>query len=250
MRATEHAYAAVRHGILHGSYKSGARLTEEDLARSTGVSRTPIREALRRLEAEGLVQLEANHGAIVAPFELEDAEEIFELRAVLEPIAAERAAVRADGVTIAELKALADQQALQSTHRVGDYLAQIADLNDRFHRLVQTAAGSARLSRVLAGLTEALLILGTFAKYTPGELVRSADQHSELVQAFEAHDPRWAHGIMRAHVLGGRAAYLRARGPVREDPDTVSPSRVSGGRASMRARGASSRSRRVRNRAP
>ena len=213
MRATEHAYASVREGILHGTYKAGARLTEEDLARSTGVSRTPIREALRRLQAEGLVRLEANHGAIVAPFELADAEEIFELRAVLEPIAAERAAVRADGATIAELRALAEQQALASTQRVGSYLAQIADLNDRFHRLVQTAAGSARLIRVIAGLTEALLILGTFAKYTQNELVRSADQHLELVQAFEARDPKWAHGIMRAHVLAGRAAYLRARGP-------------------------------------
>jgi DNA-binding GntR family transcriptional regulator len=218
VRATEHAYVSVREGILHGTYKAGARLTEEDLARSTGVSRTPIREALRRLQAEGLVRLEANHGAIVAPFELADAEEIFELRAVLEPIAAERAAVRADGATIAELRALAEQQALASTQRVGSYLAQIADLNDRFHRLVQTAAGSARLIRVIAGLTEALLILGTFAKYTQNELVRSADQHLELVQAFEARDPKWAHGIMRAHVLAGRAAYLRARGPAIEDP--------------------------------
>ncbi len=76
MRAAERAYATVRDGILHGKYDAGTRLTEQDLARTAGVSRTPIREALRRLHAEGLVQFEPNHGAVVSFFGIEDAEEI------------------------------------------------------------------------------------------------------------------------------------------------------------------------------
>ncbi len=168
------------------------------MARTAGVSRTPIREALRRLHAEGLVEFEPNHGAVVALFELEDAEEIFELRALLEPISARRAAERASPTTIAELRSLAEKQRAESRRRTGEYILRIGELNDRFHKLVQAAAGSARLAKTLAGLIDAPLILRTFAQYTPAELLRSADQHLELVQAFDARDPIWAHSIMGA----------------------------------------------------
>jgi len=211
MRAAERAYATIRDGILHGTYDAGARLTEEDLARTAGVSRTPIREALRRLHAEGLVQFEPNHGAVVALYDLERAEEIFELRALLEPISARRAAERATPATISALRSLAEQQLAESTRRTGEYLMRIGQLNDRFHRLIQAAAESVRLEKMLAGLIEAPLILRTFRQYTPAELVRSADQHLELVQAFEVRDPVWAHSIMAAHILAGRATYLRSQ---------------------------------------
>ncbi len=211
MRAAEKAYSSVRDGILQGRYDAGLRLTEHELAQTVGVSRTPIREALRRLHAEGLVHFEPNHGAIVASFEFEDAEEIFELRALLEPISARRAAERASREVIQELRAFADQQLLESTRRTANYLARIGDLNDRFHRLIQKTADSARLSKTLSGLIEAPLILRTFRQYTPVELRRSADQHLELVNAIEAHDPMWAHSVMHAHILTGRASYLRGR---------------------------------------
>jgi DNA-binding GntR family transcriptional regulator len=211
MRAAERAYASVRQGILHGTYAAGARLTEQELAQAVGVSRTPIREALRRLHAEGLVQFEPNHGAVVSLFGVEEAEEIFELRALLEPISARRAAERASAATIAELRALAELQLAESRRRSGDYLMRIGQINDRFHRMIQAAAGSVRLEKTLAGLIEAPLILRTFGQYTPGELLRSADQHLELVQSFEARDPLWAHSVMAAHILAGRATYLRSR---------------------------------------
>src|SRR6202050_3223278 len=108
MRAAERAYSAVRDGILQGRYNAGSRLTEQELASALGVSRTPVREALRRLHAEGLVEFEPNHGAVVALFELEDAEEIFELRALLEPISARRAAERVTAPIIAQLRVLAE----------------------------------------------------------------------------------------------------------------------------------------------
>jgi DNA-binding GntR family transcriptional regulator len=211
MRAAERAYASVRQGILHGTYAAGTRLTEQDLAHAAGVSRTPVREALRRLHAEGLVHFEPNHGAIVSLFGVEEAEEIFELRALLEPISARRAAERASPDTIAELRGLAESQLRESTRRDPDHLMRIGQLNDRFHRLIQAAAGSMRLQKTLAGLIEAPLILRTFGLYTPAELIRSADQHLELVQAFEARDPVWAHSVMAAHIYAGRATYLRSR---------------------------------------
>ena len=211
MRAAERAYSTVRDGILCGTYRAGSRLTEQELAETAGVSRTPIREALRRLHAEGLVEFSPNHGAVVALFEPEDAEEIFELRSLLEPISARRAALRSSTADIAKLRSLSERQLLESKRRRPGYLLRIGELNDQFHRLMQKSAGSPRLEKSLAGLIEAPLILRTFGQYSPAELQRSADQHLELVQALEARDPLWAHSIMRAHILAGRATYLRSR---------------------------------------
>lgn len=81
----------------------------------------------------------------MAQFERSDGEEIFELRALLEPISARRAAKRASLTAISELRSLAGQQIVVSTRRRGGYLVRISELNDNFHRLVQTAAGSHRL---------------------------------------------------------------------------------------------------------
>jgi DNA-binding GntR family transcriptional regulator len=212
MRAAERAYTWVREGILNGRQGAGSRLMEQDLAEAVGVSRTPIREALRRLHAEGLVHFEPNHGAIVASFESHDAEEIFELRALLEPLGAQRAATRATSEQIEELRLLAEQQMHESILRRGAYLKRIGELNDRFHRLIQEASNSQRLNKALFGIMEAPLILRTFGEYTENELRRSADQHLDIVQALETRDPDWAHSIMQAHIRTGRATYLRSRG--------------------------------------
>jgi DNA-binding GntR family transcriptional regulator len=157
------------------------------------------------------VQFEPHHGAVVAPCEPEDAEEIFELRALLEPISARRAAERATTETIDALRLLARQQLREATRRSRGYVVRIGELNDRFHRLIQVAAGRPRLEKTLAGLIEGPLILRTFAEYSAAEMLRSADQHLELVQAFEARDPFWAHSVMLAHILAGRATYRRSR---------------------------------------
>ncbi len=211
MRAAQRAYTWVRDGILESSLGAGSRLTEQELAAAVGVSRTPIREALRRLHAEGLVHFEPNHGAIVASFESRDAEEIFELRAVLEPLGARRAALHATAEEIAALRELAEKQMKESVARGNGYLTRIGELNDRFHRLIQQASNSGRLAKALSGILEAPLILRTFREYTAGELRRSADQHLELVHALQARDPEWAHSIMQAHIMTGKATYMRSR---------------------------------------
>ncbi len=213
MRAAERAYTWVREAILKGRQLAGSRLMEQDLAEAVGVSRTPIREALRRLHAEGLVHLEPNHGAIVASFESHDAEEIFEVRALLEPLGAKRAATRVTEPQVAQLRLLAEQQLKESLNRRGAYLTRIGELNDRFHRLIQQASNSQRLTKALFGIIDAPLILRTFSEYTEDELCRSANQHLELVQALETRDPDWAHSIMQAHIMTGRATYLRSRAP-------------------------------------
>jgi DNA-binding GntR family transcriptional regulator len=120
-------------------------------------------------------------------------------------------AERAAPAVVAELRSLAESQLEESVHRTAGHLLRIGELNDQFHRLIQTAAESPRLAKTSAGLIEAPLILRTFGQYTAAELRRSADQHLELVQAVEARDPIWAHSVMRAHILAGRATYMRSR---------------------------------------
>ena len=95
MRAVDRAYEAVRTGIIAGRYLAGARLTEQEIATAVGVSRTPVREALRRLDAEGLVEFTPNLGAVVTTWSEADSDEVFDLRAMLESYSARRATLRA-----------------------------------------------------------------------------------------------------------------------------------------------------------
>jgi DNA-binding GntR family transcriptional regulator len=209
MRAVDQAYQTVRDGIISGQYPPSSRITEQEIAEAAGVSRTPVREALRRLHAEGLVEFQANHGAVVTDWSDADADEVFELRAMLESHGASRAALNATPAQRQELRDLAEEQHRHSLERGEGHLERIGELNSRFHRRLQEAANSPRLARALAALLEAPLIMKTFIKYRPQDLERSAVHHLELVRALEAGDPDWAASVMRSHILAARGALRR-----------------------------------------
>ncbi len=206
MRAVDQAYQTVRDGIISGRYPPASRITEQEIAEAAGVSRTPVREALRRLHGEGLVEFQANHGAVVTDWSDTDANEVFELRAMLESHGAARAAVNATPEQRQELRELAEEQHRHSVERGEGHLERIGELNSRFHRRLQEAANSPRLARALAALLEAPLIMKTFLKYRPQDLERSAVHHLELVRAIESEDPDWAASVMRSHILAARGA--------------------------------------------
>jgi DNA-binding GntR family transcriptional regulator len=209
VRAVDRAYEAVRSGIIAGRYLAGARLTEQEIATTVGVSRTPVREALRRLDAEGLVEFTPNIGAVVTIWNDADSDEIFDLRAMLESYGARRATVRATDEQIAELRRLAELQYRESVDRSAGHLERIGELNSQFHRSMQDAAASPRLVRALAGLIEAPLMMRTFQKYTPEDLQRSAQHHLEIVRALEARDAEWAASVMFSHIHAARGALNR-----------------------------------------
>src|SRR3954454_19257742 len=119
--------------ILGGELKPGERLRAEALAQRFGTSRTPIREALLQLEAHGLVEVEPNRGAVVKAFDRDDLQDLYEVRALIEPHAAARAATRISEVGVARLEALCDE---------ADQLVA----NEEFHRLILDAAQSPRLT--------------------------------------------------------------------------------------------------------
>ncbi len=203
-RAFDKAYHAVREGIIAGRFPPSRRITEQEVAAAAGVSRTPVREALRRLHAEGIVDFRPNQGAMVTAWSAEETEEIFELRAILESHGARRAAERASATQVGRLRELAELQQQESSERADGYLARVCELNSRFHRGLQEAAGSPRLSQALASILEAPLVLQTFQNYSPEDLIQSAAHHLEIVRAVERRDGEWAAAVMRSHILAAR----------------------------------------------
>ncbi len=204
-RAADRAYEAIRRRIIDGSLASGDFLVEQDLAESIGVSRTPVRDALRRLESEGLVQMSGYKRAMVRDFTEEEVEECFELRAVFESFAAARAATRITPDGVDELKRLAGE--MEDVVKAGgpDATLTFSDLNDAFHAVILAHAGSERMMDLLHPLMQVQLVLMKRYQHTIQEhLERSNWHHRELIAAFEARDPAWAETQMRTHMLSAK----------------------------------------------
>lgn len=206
--ASVQAYQIIRGEIISGRFPPGHRLIESDLTALCKVSRTPVREALRRLVNEGLAEFSPNHGAQVADPGGEDLEALYELRTLIEGYGAARAATRITPEQISELESLADQMEALASEGADD-TPEAASANSRFHRIILEAAHSARLLSVAGLVVETPLILRTLARYSPEERARSMRHHRELIAAFRARDGRWAEAVMTGHIKAAFAAIRR-----------------------------------------
>lgn len=206
-RAVEKAFQVIRDAILEGHYSAGERITEAEVVKAAGVSRTPVREALRRLEAEGWLQFAPNQGAVVTTWNQADVDEIFGLRADLESLVARRACLRARRSDHNGLQTLARKQWVASKGTPD--LDKINELNSRFHDKLTALADSPRLDTALRGLTVASLVVQTFRYYTQSDLLRSANHHIEIADAIKVGDDKWAAAVMKAHVLAARMVLKR-----------------------------------------
>ena len=209
MKAAQKAYEVVRGKIIDGEFAPGDRITEAEIAETASVSRTPVREALHRLEAEGLIRFVANQGAFVSSCGTTEAEDIFQMRAMLESYAARLCAERASDEQIALLKLLAADQYEASQRRDRGSIEKIADLNSRFHELVLDAADSDLLRASMAALSNAPLVFQTFREYSHEDLLRSAQHHREFTEAVEQRNADWAAAVMRAHIFAARSVFLK-----------------------------------------
>ncbi len=209
MKAAQKAYNTLRAGIIEGTHAPGSRVTEQEVALSAGVSRTPAREALRRLEAEGLLRFVPHQGAFVSTWSKQDAEDIFELRAMLEAYGARLAARKISAQELQELRQLAESQVMEAKQRKRGFLERIADLNHRFHEALQVTAASNRLRATLTSLSSAPLVLQTFRDYENEDLNRSAHHHLEIVEAIESGDGEWAASVMHSHIMAARRAFRK-----------------------------------------
>jgi DNA-binding GntR family transcriptional regulator len=193
--------------IVAGRLTPGTALEEIPLAAAHGVSRTPVREALRRLEAELYVVRSDSQRLFVADWNAEDLAEMFTLRAMLEAHAAARAASRIAPEGLEALRACnARIAAAVAAADVASFLSE----NRRFHEIIITAAGSPRLATMLAALVEQPVVRRTAARYGREELARSAHEHGELIQAFAARDAQWAQAVMTGHIRRAFHAFTAA----------------------------------------
>jgi DNA-binding GntR family transcriptional regulator len=208
--STERALAALRELILHGQFAAGARLGEVELAERLGVSRTPVREALTRLAAEGLVELVPNRGARVASWSVAELEGVFDLRSALEPRLTGRAVPRARPEDVAVLDDLAAAMLAVGLPGPDQDLDALVPLNRRFHDRLVAIADQPALAAALAGAIHAPIQLRNFHAYDEASLRRSLAHHVEIVAAIRAGDPTWARAVMTAHIHNARAVMLRA----------------------------------------
>lgn len=216
--ASDSAVDGVRGLILRGEYAPGARLGEVELAEALGVSRTPVREALRQLAAEGLVELVPNKGARVVAWTSDELEQVFELRAQVEGFAAHQAALRATDDDVARLAELAAAHAEATAARDRD-LERVYELNAAFHGGIAAAGGGATLQGVLGGLVHTVVLHRTLHTFDDAAMERSSRHHLEIVDAIRARDGVWAESVMRSHLLAARAELLGPRRiPTPEEP--------------------------------
>jgi DNA-binding GntR family transcriptional regulator len=208
-KASDRAYRLIRGEILAGNLSPGEQLREEQLAESCGVSRTPIREALRRLEVERYVRRSDSQRTFVTEWSFDEVEESFALRTLLEGRAAARAATRISEAELARLDGhnMAIARAIQAPTL--DVVAFL-DHNRRFHAIVLEAAGSANLSQMLTGIVEQPVVARTARQYDARQIGRSLAEHEELVVAFRRRDPVWAEAVMTAHIRRAFHAYSDA----------------------------------------
>lgn len=215
-KASDRAYMAIRHAMLSGAFAPGAALKEEELAALCGVSRTPVREALRRLEAEYLIRRTEGARSFVADWSADDVAEMFALRAILEGRAAARASTRIDLDAIARLEALnGDVRASIYTGDTDLFLSA----NRAFHTVVLDAAQSPRLAAMLGALVEQPVVRRTAQRYGGDELQRSYAEHAALVEAFRARDPIWAESTMTGHIRRAFHAFAAASNGVSGTPN-------------------------------
>jgi DNA-binding GntR family transcriptional regulator len=199
------AYETIRDRILNGTFAVDDHLVEADLAAQLDVSRTPVREALRRLASEGLVTFQPNRGARVAGWSDAELAEIFELRALLESYGARLAAARATDEDLDRMRELAARmEDLVAADPGQEDFHQVALANNAFHLAVLRAAGNERLVGILTSLVHVPLVQRTFAGYSPAAIQRSLAHHRECIDALARRDGLWAESVMRAHILAAR----------------------------------------------
>ena len=204
-KAALRAYSQVRAEILDGTYPPGAHLEEERIAGAVGVSRTPVREALRKLAAEGFVEFVPHQGAFVPAWTLADYHEISDLRAVLESFGARLAARNISNDALGELRRLADEMdAAVADEDLPNRTEIITALNNDFHSTVLRSSGARRLVQLTRATVALPMVLRTFSHYSPQKMLRSMAHHREILEALQAGDEAWAEAIMRTHILSSR----------------------------------------------
>ena len=196
------AYDAIRARILAGTIAPGERLRETALGEELGLSRTPVREAMRRLEQDGLVEHVPHRGAVVRRLDAQQITELYLVRGVLEGTAARLAAQHASGAQIDALHELVGASG-------GGDAAEASRRNAIFHGAIRDAAHNRFLLTAMAGVEGSLALLGSTTLGMPGRAEAAGAEHAAILSAIAARDPDAAERAARAHIHEAHRARLR-----------------------------------------
>jgi DNA-binding GntR family transcriptional regulator len=206
MTATVRAYEELREWILNGTLQQGSRIREGDISAQLSLSRTPVREALKLLSAEGFVNFEPNKGVTVAIWSERRIADAYTVRATLESLAASLSAINATPESIAHMFELCDEMDSLLSHEGNPPVATIASLNGKFHDLIAASAGNEIATELIRKLAQ-VPSHRTFETYSPADLRRSFGDHRQLATAIQMRDPMAAEAMMKVHILAGRARH-------------------------------------------
>ena len=198
----EAAYRRLFDAIRNGVLLPGARVREIEIAERFGISRTPVREAIRRLEAEGLIVHVPRQGAVIKQMEQREVIELYEMRAVLEGTAARMAAQHASEIELSEL------QELNALLREADQ-AQAAEINRRFHHYLYEAAKNRYLLKSVTALSNALAVLGGTTMKAEGRVGEAHEEHQSILTAIGKRDADAADQAARTHIINAQRIRMR-----------------------------------------
>ena len=198
---------AIRAAIINGTLQPRERLMEIQMAEELGVSRTPIREALRKLELEGFIVMVPRKGAYVADLSFKDIADVFEIRIALEGLAAGLAAERITDDELEEMERLivGKQEAITS----GD-IDKLVEVDTRFHELLYKASRNERLATIISNLREQIQRFRLTSLSFPGRNKESLQEHKQLIEAIQARDNQLARQLAQEHIENAENALIES----------------------------------------
>ena len=201
----EIVFETLREAIINQVLKPGERLMEIQLADEMGVSRTPVREAIRKLELEGLVVMVPRRGAYVAGISMKDIHEVFQVRGALEALAASLAAER---ITVEELEEMERQLFKEAEETEANNLRSIVEIDTTFHELLYKAARNQKLIQMVNNLQEQLQRFRSASLARPGRSKTALEEHRKIVEAIAIRDTKLAEQLAREHIENAENAML------------------------------------------
>jgi len=215
--ASAYAYETLKKRIVAGVYPAGAQLKEEVLAQDLGVSRSPIRAALKRLVAEKLLNAQENRGVFVSGWTDWDIMEMYNLRVLLEPYASSLAAVRGEVTLPDELRAINDGMLAHASARTDQRVQRLQQANRAFHIRILDAANSHRLKSMVETMIDMPLITRSFDLYLEEDILRSVHQHRDIIHAIGRRDGDLARDAMSLHLRVSFARFMERRSRFKDE---------------------------------
>lgn len=191
---------SIKTAIIKGKFKPGEKISEGDLAETMGISRTPLREAFRKLENEGFIKIVPRKGAVVTEVSPGEASDLYQIKSTLEGLAARLAASRMK------------EKELEKLEKINQDLEQLISQNDleafyrthtRFHEGFVKQCGNNRLISMISNLNDHFKRFGMVTLTLPGQYENAIRQHREIIEAFRAGDAQLAESMVRQNVMTG-----------------------------------------------